>query len=371
MKPNINTRYQKFLMQQCSLEEAEWLMDYFSTPDGKEHLASMAANEFDTMPMSGPADKETLRSVKNSREKLKKVILERKSFPFQLLSYAALILMIVTVSFFFVHSYKDTDEAIFSASSKATLTLPDGKKIDLSSEKKEISFRDNTIRYKDGSKVGNGLDARSAQLVSLTTPKGGLYRLLLSDGSKVWLNTATVLRYPLKFGGKQRLVELDGEAYFEVAEDKSRPFLIKSKGQQIKVLGTAFNVSAFSSESETCTTLIRGAVELSSSKNSIKLSPAQEATLKNQNFTTRNVDPTQAIAWIDGNFSFDDESLVSIMNKISRWYDVDITYQNVDQNARFFGGISQYENLQTVLNRLEKTGGLHFKLKGRRVIVTK
>ncbi|MBE9601925.1 FecR family protein [Pedobacter sp. MC2016-24] len=371
MKPHINILYQKFLMQQCSIEEAEWLMEYFSTPGGKEHLANMATDEFENMPAYSPADKATIRSVKSNRTKLRNIILESKSFPFQVLSYAAVIFMLVTVSFFWVRNYMDIDEPILSASSKAVLTLPNGEKIDLSSEKKEISLRDNTIRYKDGSEVGNFTDVRPSQLVTLTTPRGGLYRLVLSDGSKVWLNTATVLRYPMKFSSKQRLVELDGEAYFEVAEEKSRPFLIRSKGQQIKVLGTAFNVSAFSTDPETRTTLIRGSVELSNSKHVIKLSPAQEATLKNQNFSARKVDPTQAIAWIDGNFSFDDESLFSIMNKISRWYDVEIIYQNVDQNARFFGGISQYDNLQTVLNRLEKTGGVHFKLAGRRVIVTK
>ncbi|MEJ2884224.1 FecR family protein [Pedobacter sp. GR22-6] len=371
MEQNINALYHKFLMQQCSIDEAEWLMEYFSTPEGKEHLARMIALEFDAMPTAMPTDQSTLLSVKIGRSTLKNIIFERKPFPFRLLSYAAVLFMIVAVSFFLLHSYEDPAEVIMSASSKAVLTLPNGDKIELSSEKNEISLQDNTIRYEDGTKVRNGLNARSAQFVSLTTPRGGLYRLVLSDGSKVWLNTATALRYPLKFTGKQRLVELDGEAYFEVAEDKHRPFLVKSKGQQIKVLGTAFNVSAFSTEPETRTTLIRGAVELSNSQYTIKLSPAEEAILTKQSFSTRKVDPTQAIAWIDGNFSFDDESLVSIMNKISRWYDVEITYQNVDQEARFFGGISQYDNLQTVLNRLEKTGGIHFKLTGRRVIVMK
>jgi len=370
MKSNIDQLYQKFLAQQCSPEEAKGLLDYFSTAEGEDHLSRLISQELEKEIIPALHDIDVNQSVARNRGRLKSVIRAQRYTKIRWFAYAAAIFVFATLSLVIRNSDK-TDSVILPPGNKAILTLANGKQIALSGEQEGIHIQEGVIHYKDGTNVDAGIVSDPGQFVSLSTPKGGIYQVILSDRSKVWLNAGTTLRYPLKFSGSQRVVEVDGEAYFEVSENKDLPFVVRSKGQEIKVLGTAFNLTAFKEEKKTRTTLVRGLVELSTSQNVIRLYPEEEATLTNDHFEKRKVDPGIATSWREGSFSFDDEALESIMNKIARWYDVEVDYHDIDKDVRYFGWVSRYDNLGVVLNRLEKTGGIHFKVKGRRITVTK
>lgn len=219
----------------------------------------------------------------------------------------------------------------------------------------------------DESAKGNGMN-------SIETPRGGQYQVELPDGSKVWLNSASHLRFPTSFKNQHRVVEMSGEAYFEVTKDASRPFIVKSKGQEIEVLGTHFNVNAYTDEPEVKTTLLEGRVRVAipaDASEKVMLSPNQQAVLKGAKLSVKPVIAAQAVDWKNGDFIFSEESLESIMRKVSRWYDVEVVYEDITKEKVVLGGlISRSRSLSAVLRMMESTGKVHFEVKGRRVIVT-
>jgi len=291
---------------------------------------------------------------------------------------------------------------------RATLTLADGRTIDLNEAQTGIVVGDE-ISYTDGSAVVDSgkesLKSHASNHMSISTPNGGTYQITLPDGSNVWLNAASTLKYPSRFVGKERVVELEGEAYFEVRNikyevrsDGSRtsnfvprnskgnvPFKVLSKGQTVEVLGTQFNISAYPDEEETKTTLVEGKVKVTPGTENrstpnrspttdhrppITLSPGQQATTRDAYTTVRDVDVSSYTAWKDGLFLFDDEPLDVIMRKISRWYDVEVVFADgIDRQERFGGGVSRYGQLQEVLDRLSLTGKVRFAVKERRITV--
>lgn len=260
---------------------------------------------------------------------------------------------------------------------KAILTLANGAKVSLTDAKigKVASqFGMSIHKTKDGDLVYENSGAADLQGAynSVETPKGGQYQLTLSDGTKVWLNAASSLKYPLTFPGDERRVELIGEAYFEVAKNKAKPFKVYTDRQVVEVLGTHFDINAYIDELFTRTSLIEGSVRVSSVKSGakIKLSPGQQAIVSS-NITVKNIDVDEAVAWKNGYFMFDEESLESILRKVSRWYDVDIQYQDRESVRKlyFSGTLSRYDNVSKVLKKLELTESVHFKIEGRKIIV--
>jgi len=220
---------------------------------------------------------------------------------------------------------------------------------------------------------------------TLTTAKGETYQVKLPDGTAVWLNAASSLTYSTSLTARGlRMVRLSGEAYFQVAKDKAHPFIVESKGQQIEVLGTHFNINAYADEDAVKTTLLEGSVKVSpvlSSRTMAKdlgatatgttiLKPGQQSILKGETIKVHLANLAEAMAWKNGKFIFNDEPLESIMRKIARWYDVDIEYQGIDPKETFGGSISRFENVSKVLKKLELTGGVQFKIEGRRIIVS-
>jgi ferric-dicitrate binding protein FerR (iron transport regulator) len=199
----------------------------------------------------------------------------------------------------------------------------------------------------------------------------------LSDGSKVWLNAASSLKYPTAFTGKDRTVELSGEAYFQVAKNVALPFKVNvlRPGQQesltIEVLGTEFNVMAYADEADQRTTLIDGAVKVSAADNQISLEPGQQARLKNAGSILDlipSVDTDNILAWKNGLFKFQDAPIQDIMRQVSRWYDVEVVYGGkVDQ--QFIGTIRRQVNISTLLTILESTGWVHFLVDGKKITV--
>lgn len=262
---------------------------------------------------------------------------------------------------------------------RATLTLSDGRKVLLAAasngqlaEQAGVKIR----KTSDGQLIyeSKTSDTKSVQPVSntLSTANGETYALVLPDGSKVWLNAATSLKYPASFANlKERVIELSGEAYFEVSKDKSRPFIVKSAEQEVKVLGTHFNINSYADEMYTRTTLLEGAVRVSIGSNYIALQPGKQVSLnkKQGNLVVSEVDVEEVMAWKNGNFVFMNEDIKSVMKKISRWYDVEVVYEQDVSKKAVWGTISRFRNVSQVLNMLEMTGVVKFKIEGRRIIV--
>jgi ferric-dicitrate binding protein FerR (iron transport regulator) len=204
----------------------------------------------------------------------------------------------------------------------------------------------------------------------LTTPRGGLFQVTLPDGSRVWLNSASSLKYPASFSGQERRVELTGEGYFEVAADKSRPFFVALNNMQVQVLGTDFNVMAYEDEEAVRTSLVSGSVCIISGEETVTVKPGQQASRLKENgrvvLSVPNME--EVLGWRNGQMSFSSAALPAIMRQISRWYDVDIKYADGIPPGRFNGLIDRNLKLSNVLEVLE-VYGIHSKLEGRTVTV--
>ncbi|HEY6900894.1 MAG TPA: FecR domain-containing protein, partial [Puia sp.] len=197
------------------------------------------------------------------------------------------------------------------------------------------------------------------------------HKLVLSDGTQVWLNAQTTLTYPVSFTGKERVVKLTGEAYFEVAHDGTKPFKVVSNGQEVQVLGTSFDIKAYADEPVVQTTLLTGSVKLSASNNYVLLKPGQQAVLENnKDFSVNEVEPSESIAWKNGYFLFKNEGIESVMRTIARWYNVDVSYEGDVKKRRLGGTVSRYQNLDDLLKTIELTKSVKFKIEGRKVICT-
>jgi ferric-dicitrate binding protein FerR (iron transport regulator) len=271
---------------------------------------------------------------------------------------------------------KKTD--IAPGGNKAVLTLANGSTIILDSAQngtlssqgniKIIKLDDGQLAYDKSAVSGN------TELLynTISTPKGGQYQLTLSDGSKVWLNAASSLKFPAGFSGKERKVELTGEGYFEVAHNAAKPFIVTKNNVEIKVLGTHFNVNAYDDENSMKVTLLEGSVKVSKGDESIVISPGQQAGINNLEkklIVKKDVDLDEVIAWKNGLFQFDQANIKTIMRQIARWYDVDVVFEGKIPEVLFGGKISRDVNVSQVLKVLQE-GGIHFRVEGKKIIVT-
>lgn len=256
---------------------------------------------------------------------------------------------------------------------RATLTLSNGQTIDLSSEQTGVVIG-NEITYADGSAVTETLHAQldASIPLSLSTPRGGTYQVTLPDGTNVWLNSATTLRYPSRFDKPERTVELEGEAYFEVASTlpKPRPFLVKTREQTVEVLGTHFCVTAYVDESETKTTLVEGAVKVLNLKanKSDLLKPGEQSIISDAGTEIRMVNTETVIAWKNGIFFFEETPFEQMMKQIDRWYDIEVRYHGPVPNERFSGKMGKNVNLQVFVDFL-KDSGVRSRIQGRQLII--
>ncbi len=257
---------------------------------------------------------------------------------------------------------------ILPGSDKAILTLGDGRQVTLEGQK-IISDGDLQIRNEN-----NELVYSTTSIVSLntmSTPRGGQYQLRLPDGSRVWLNASSSITYPTAFTGKERVVELAGEAYFEVAKNTAMPFTVKMNGMNVNVLGTHFNVMGYDDEAAVKTTLLEGSVQITKGNTKALLKPGQEAnvTTTEEKIRVANGNVEQATAWKNGMFLFNKTDIKSIMRQLSRWYDFEAKYENAFENRNFSGMISRKTELQKVLKMLQMTKDVKFKIEGRTVTV--
>ena len=261
---------------------------------------------------------------------------------------------------------------------KATLILASGKRVNLTDASngavasqagiKVVKTADGQIIYEVADINADG----SADVFNtIETPLGGQYQVNLSDGTKGWLNSGSSLRYPLKFKGNERRVLLVGEGYFEVAHNKQMPFKVVSGKQTVEVLGTHFNIMAYTDEKIIKTSLLQGSVNVSYSGAATQLIPGQQSQLVSEKIRViDDADMEEVIAWKNGYFKFN-EGLVSIMNKISRWYGVEVIYKTKpDPSLTYSGKISRSRNISAILKIIEFDGDVHFKIDGKRVYVT-
>lgn len=291
---------------------------------------------------------------------------------------AAIILVAGVTLFFYLQQLKSTQQtakslsALSPAKNNAVLTLANGQKIILNETAKgEIAKQegisitksdDGTIIYNVDDSISDGKEKSGALLYNtISTPRGGKYQLNLPDGSKVWLNAASMLKFPVVFAANERRVELIGEAYFEVAKNKRRPFHVKTPEQDVEVLGTHFNVNAYSDEKEVKTTLLEGSVKvvaLSKQSNTkmpvaLILKPGEQATLLENRLNVTPANIGEAMSWKNGMFEFNNCDLTTIMRQASRWYDVDVVYESGVPNKKFSGEVSRTVNASTFLDMLK------------------
>lgn len=259
---------------------------------------------------------------------------------------------------------------------RAVLILEDGSQIDLDESAsgslidrpgvQAIKVNDSTVKYLPGNE--------NTELVyhTIRTPRGGQYRLSLPDGTLVWLNAAAALRYPVAFNGPERRVEVSGEAYFEVAKDGSKPFIVSIDGkEEVKVLGTHFNINAYPDNGAATVTLLEGAVRVSANELNVTLKPGQQSARIRSGFQVKEANIEQVIAWKSGYLDFDNMPVEAVMREISRWYDVDIVYEEKPDAASLFGGrISKVLPLSKVLTML-KSFGINAELQNKKVIIHK
>lgn len=269
---------------------------------------------------------------------------------------------------------------------KAILILADGRKIVLDNASDgKLGEQGNAIITKlDSGSVAynlvalNNSESGKVMFNTITTPRGGKFTITLPDGTTVWLNASSTLKFPTSFAGKERRVDLTGEAYFEVAQNIEKPFIVIAANSRVKVCGTHFNVMAYPEDSESKTTLLEGSVEVSPAKagksgvesSVVTLTPGQQASMNVSNeILVKEADTEEVIAWKNGLFIFKNEGIESIMQKISRWYGVEIVYEADFIPSTFTGKISRSENISGVLRMLELTEVVSFKITGKTISV--
>lgn len=255
---------------------------------------------------------------------------------------------------------------------RATLTFADGSTIQLNENQAGIVIADDDLAYDDGSQVFES-SFRQSGYATLTTPRGGQYRVTLPDGSRVWLNASSSLKYPVQFSGNERKVELSGEAYFEVAQNSVQPFIVQSDRQTVQVLGTSFNVNAYTNEDVVTTTLVHGSIRLYAEQDSggYVLRPGEQALLEDGRISTKQVDVQDYTAWKTGLIVLNEADLLGIIRQIERWYDVEFMLPELPPTEKVYGELRKDVNLSELLYSMHLNYGLNFTLEGRRVIVSK
>lgn len=297
-------------------------------------------------------------------------------------------IIIVVVGFgavYFVGSYKSNPQFvdhnisvpkdINPGFSGAVLTLSNGNQILLDTAKNSHLFSKSGLRLinQNGQLSYKNSDANSNEAVVyniMTTAKGRQYQLVLSDGTKVWLNAASSIKFPVVFSGKERNVSITGEAYFEVAHNAAKPFNVAVNGENIHVLGTHFNVNAYEDELITSTTLLEGSVEITKENTTIKLVPGQQAQLKKTGEwnVLKDTDIDGVTAWKDGLFVMKNADIGIVMRQIARWYDIEIIYEGTIPSGHISGDIPRNMKLSKVLEVMQLSG-VHFTFDGKKVIV--
>lgn len=400
---NIENLFQKYISNTCSREEMGQLLGMIENENQDHAFAKQLKAHWDKI-----AEQANNGDV-NVQDKFAQLMREVRMFTaddmvperktkrwYVRLAAAAIVFCLLSAGAYFLLK-RDSSSAqvakkentvqnknnndVLPGKNTAILTLADGSTVALDETQNGIvSTQGNAkvVKLDNGMLTYKTSDHRPAEMVynTITTPKGGQYQLILSDGSKVWLNAASSLKFPATFTGKDRKVELLGEAYFEVAPltpkggHEKMPFKVEAEGMEVEVLGTHFNINSYENETSSRTTLLEGSVKINHGNTTDFLKPGQQARLNRDGDIKiiNDADVDEAIAWKEGRFQFNRSDIHDVMRQVARWYDVSVEYKGI-VSSHFGGTVSRDVNLSQVLKMLELTGELKFQVEGRKVTV--
>lgn len=390
--------FSRYLENRCTAAEVNEIVRYFNS-DNEAYLRELIADELkktepsiNNQHLQILADKAFTR-IKTEIDKESRPV-ETRLIPnggYQKLwvriAAAASVLIVLSIAAYFI-TYRLINKPplvvqrvqphdIAPGGNKAILILSNGKQINLTNAQNGQLAKeaDAVINKTADGKVtyqSNGQQGQSSEITynTLKTPRGGKYDLTLADGTRVWLNAASSIIYPSAFNGRDRQVEITGEAYFEVVHNAAQPFRVRVAGQTIEDLGTHFNINAYTDEPTIKTTLLEGSIRLSNTTGNLTLKPGEQAIIQaNQSITLNtDADTDEAIAWHQGLFKFNDASIETVMRQLSRWYDVDVSYEGKIPQRLFSGKI--YRNTSALkVSDILSYKQIHFRLEGRKIIV--
>lgn len=386
----------RYLENSCNSEEFNELMDFLEKDASNRIILEQLQEQYDyssyesneNTPIT-PEQSDRIRKVLMQKISSSSVIpLYRRSWLYMAAAVASIILISIGSYLNMPKKFSGKDGIVKTSNNwnrykndvlpggnKAILKLADGSMVVLDDAKNGVLTQqgatkviklDGKLSYNPGHKT-----AHEIVYNTISTPRGGQYEIGLPDGSHVWLNASSTLRFPTAFAGKERRVEITGEAYFEIAKSKTMPFIVSVNSSEIRVMGTHFNVMAYSEEAAIKTTLLEGSVKFINGKDSSFLKPGQQSQLfKGRPIqVVNNADIEEVIAWKNGMFNFWSADLETVLKQLSRWYDVDIEYRNKTFKGLFVGEMPRSSKLSDVLKALELTGNLHFGIEGKKIIV--
>jgi len=375
---HIKLLFERYLNNHASREETAELFQYFQDTNNKEALEQMIENQLESRDKEELIDKMILDRVFGKID----LDTEPQNFKsptwYKTTGVAAAIILIISISYLFLNrsTYNDhTATIIEPGRDKATLVLSSGKTIvleDVANGKLTEELGTTIEKTEKGGinyKIEGNTDVRIAMNL-LNVPKGGQFQITLSDGTKVWLNSNSSLKYPSAFSTSERRVELTGEAYFEVSKNKQKPFIVETSLQKVEVLGTKFNINAYDDESSTQTSLAEGSVRVSCKNNTTLLKPGQQFTLTDQNIAVRTINLDQVLDWKNGDFNFSNNNLKEIMRKISRWYNIEVIFEGPISQETYVAQISRKKRLNDVLRALQLSGSIKYNIRNNKLYIS-
>jgi transmembrane sensor len=391
-KNHIDKLFQKYFDKTASPKERSELMHLIHELNSDEELVNLMEEAYKGfVPLHNPfvlGKKEEIFqkiqvSIGNAKPKNApaKVILHHKWFKYAIA--ASVTIFIGIAAYFFTSHHTDTqtlaadfnpggNKAILTLSNGSTIILDNAKNGQLTSQGGTVvnKTNDGEIIY-DASQFPQTETGAKPAYNTISTPKGGQYKVVLADGTRAWLNSVSSISFPTAFHGKDRQVEITGEVYFEVAKNKKKPFLVKAANQLVEVLGTHFNINSYDDEPDIKTTLLEGSVQIRqlNSNFSALLHPGQQAVNRSSGpILVQHVDIEQVIAWKNGMFQINDASIATLMRQASRWYNVDIEYEGKVPDRKFSGKIKRDVKASEFLQMLSYFN-LHFSVEGQKIII--
>lgn len=390
----ISQLFERYLNGACTPEEVRQLLQHFKNAQNEFELRSLIQQH---LAEDHEASSHTERLVDDIYRQIEQEIFSthqvpviplRKRIWFRTAAAAVVILFMAGTAFWFFRQQQAVKHPVTASNrlkilkdlppgrDNAILTLADGSRIVLDSASDGVITSENgmkvlklnaQITYQNQHKNTNG----NTEFNTITTARGNQYKLVLSDGSKVWLNAASSIRFPIQFTGNERKIEITGEAYFEVAKDPTKPFRVAAHGMEVEVLGTHFNINSYDDEPQMSTTLAEGRVKITREGTTRILRPGEQAGIQPAyaGISVKAIDVAPVLAWKEGYFWFDNTDIRSLMRQIARWYDVDVRFEGRIADDGFSGKIPRNISLVKLLNILA-LNEVHYKLEGRNLVIT-
>lgn len=379
-----------YLSQQLSISEEQELFQLIDKSVYDEEIKEYLGSKWNELSRSASMNNEQSDRILNSilsHQESETIPIRSSSFTIRRLAVAAAVVSLIFLSVFYIGRKTSVSNPVQSnektvaalkdlppGQNGAILKLADGSALVLDSmQDGVIAANGNTLALKQGAQL-NYADRKNnhaGELNTVETPRGRQFKLTLEDGTQVWLNASSSIRFPVAFTGTERKVEITGEVYFEVAKNKAKPFIVQTGSTKIEVLGTHFNINAYDDEVAVKTTLVEGSVRISKGNNNGILKPGQQAQASGTNTLQirNNADIDEVLSWKNGRFVFTDADLETIMRQVSKWYDVEVQYSGNIPQRTFTADISRNTNLSEFLKVLE-LNKIHFLLQGRKLIVS-